>query len=101
MITWIQKYFQHHFRTVFAILLAGTIISFVFVYSASSGIGRAERRTVDRPYFGINLSSAEDTQRMLSDANLSALLNMGYSGIDNEQLQQYALQRQAALAFAS
>ena len=37
MITWIQKYFQHHFRTVFAILLAGTIISFVFVYGASNG----------------------------------------------------------------
>jgi peptidyl-prolyl cis-trans isomerase D len=100
MITWIQKYFQHHFRTVFAVLLAGTIISFVFVYSASSGIGRAERRTVDRPYFGINLSSAEDTQRMLDDAKLSALLNMGYSDIDNEQLQQYGLQRQAALALA-
>jgi len=38
---------------------------------------------------------------MLSDASLSALLNLGYSGIDNEQLQQYALQRQAALRFAS
>ncbi|HTZ21384.1 MAG TPA: peptidyl-prolyl cis-trans isomerase [Opitutaceae bacterium] len=101
MITWIQKYFQHHFRTVFAVLLAITIISFVFVYSASSGIGRAERRTVDRPYFGINLSSAEDSQRMLGDASLSALLNLGYSGVDNEQLQQYALQRQAALSFAA
>jgi peptidyl-prolyl cis-trans isomerase D len=85
---------------VFAILLAGTIISFVFVYGASNGIGRAERRSVERPYFGINLGSAEDTQRMLGDASLSALLNMGYSGIDNEQLQQYGLQRQAALAFA-
>ena len=100
MITWIQKYFQHHFRTVFAILLAGTIISFVFVYGASNGIGRAERRSVERPYFGINLSSAEDTQRMLGDANLSALLNLGYAGLDNEQLQQYALQRRAALTFA-
>jgi peptidyl-prolyl cis-trans isomerase D len=100
MITWIQKYFQHHFRTVFAVLLAGTIISFVFVYGASNGIGRAERRSVERPYFGINLGSAEDTQRMLDDAKLSALLNMGYSGIDNEQLQQYGLQRQAALALA-
>jgi peptidyl-prolyl cis-trans isomerase D len=100
MITWIQKYFQHHFRTVFAVLLAVTIISFVFVFSASSGLGRAERRVVDRPFFGINLSSSEDTQRMIGDANLSAMLNLGYSGIDNEQLQQYALQRQAALALA-
>ena len=100
MITWIQKYFQHHFRTVFAILLAITIVSFVFVYSASSGLGRAERRVVDRPFFGINLNSADDMQRVLGDASLSALLNLGYSGIDNEQLQQYALQRQAALALA-
>jgi peptidyl-prolyl cis-trans isomerase D len=100
MITWIQKYFQHHFRTVFAVLLAGTIISFVFVYGASNGIGRAERRSVERPYFGINLGSTDDSQRMLKDAYGSALLNMGYSGIDNEQLQQYGLQRQAALALA-
>ena len=100
MITWIQKYFQHHFRTVFAILLAGTIISFIFVYGASNGIGRAERRSVERPFFGINLGSAEDTQRLFGDANLSALLNLGYSGIDNDQLQRYALQRQATLALA-
>ena len=55
---------------------------------------------MERPYFGINLGSAEDTQRMLGDASLSALLNLGYSGIDNDQLQRYALQRQAALALA-
>ncbi len=100
MITWIQKYFQHHFRTVFAVLLAGTIISFIFVYGASNGIGRAERRSVERPFFGINLGSSEDTQRLFGDANLSALLNLGYTGIDNDQLQRYALQRQAALALA-
>jgi peptidyl-prolyl cis-trans isomerase D len=101
MITWIQKYFQHHFRTVFAVLLAGTIISFIFVYGASNGIGRAERRSVERPYFGINLGSTEDTQRLFGDANLSAMLNLGYAGLDNDQLQRYALQRQAALALAS
>ena len=41
MISWIQKYFQHHFRIIFAVLLAVTIISFIFTIGASPGIGRA------------------------------------------------------------
>jgi len=30
MISWIQRSFQHHFRMVFGVLLAVTIISFIF-----------------------------------------------------------------------
>ena len=35
MITWIQKYFQHHFRTIFGVLLALIIVSFVFITNTS------------------------------------------------------------------
>ena len=52
MISWIQKTFQHHFRTVFAVLLVLIIISFVVGINASGGFGQAERRHVDRPFFG-------------------------------------------------
>ena len=41
--------------------------------------------------------SQEDQARLFGDANLSATLQLGYSGISSEQLQQYALQRAAAL----
>ena len=60
MITWIQRYFQHHFRTIFAIVLIGTIVSFVIGFSPSGGLGRAERRQIDRQFFEYNLSLQED-----------------------------------------
>ena len=41
MISWIQKYFQHHFRVIFAVLLGVVIIAFVFT------IGAARKLNVD------------------------------------------------------
>ena len=101
MISWIQSTFQHHFRSIFAVLLALIIVSFVFTIGASPGLGRAERDKIARPFFDLNLGASEDTQRLLGDAGLSAYLNLGYGGLDNEQLQQYALQRYAALHLAN
>ncbi len=101
MITWIQKYFQHHFKTIFAVLLAVTIISFIFTIGASPGIGRGDRRVIDRQFFGYNLSLQEDQQRLMGDASLSANLQLGsFGGIDPEQIQNYAFQRAATLHLA-
>ncbi|WP_158277313.1 peptidyl-prolyl cis-trans isomerase [Opitutus sp. ER46] len=101
MISWIQKYFQHHFKTIFAILLAVTIISFIFTIGASPGIGRGDRRYVDREFFGYNLAMAGDQQRLMGDATLSINLQVGaMMGLDNDQVQQYAFQRAASLHLA-
>lgn len=101
MISWIQKYFQHHFKTIFAVLLAVTIISFIFTIGASPGIGRGDRRFVERQFFGYNLSMAEDVQHIRNDASISVGLQYGpMAGIDDEQIQQYGFQRTAALALA-
>jgi len=101
MISWIQKYFQHHFKTIFAILLAVTIISFIFTIGASPGIGRGDRRIVAREFFGYNLSLADDQQRLMGDAQLSASLQIGsLSGLEAEQIQNYAFHRAAALHLA-
>lgn len=101
MISWIQKYFQHHFRAIFTILLAVTIVSFIFTIGASPGIGRADRRYIEREFFGYNLALAQDQQRLMSDASLSASLQLGMmGGLDNDQLQQYAFQRAASLHLA-
>jgi peptidyl-prolyl cis-trans isomerase D len=103
MITWIQKYFQHHFRLVFAIVLAGVIIAFVFSIGAQgSAMGRADRGgIVDRPFFGKNLSLHSDLQQLMGDAGLSANLRVGmYAQLDSEQIQNYAFQRAATLHLA-
>jgi peptidyl-prolyl cis-trans isomerase D len=101
MITWIQRYFAHHFKTIFAVLLAVTIISFIFTIGASPGIGRGDRRVVERHFFGYNLGLQEDQQRLMGDAGLSANLQLGsFAGLEGEQIQSYAFQRAAALHLA-
>lgn len=102
MITWIQRYFQHHFKFIFAILLAGTIISFIFITNTSGGFGSSDSRTVvDRPFFGYNLALERDQERLMGDAGLSANLRVGpFGGLDASQIQNYAFQRAATLHLA-
>lgn len=103
MISWIQRTFQHHFRAVFAVMLILTIISFVFIYSPSSGLGSADAPAVKaQQYFDLNLASGTDQQKLLNDALLSINLQVGSSaGMDSSQLQSYALRRYAALRIAA
>ena len=100
MISWIQRTFQHHFRTVFGVLLAVTIISFIVTIGAGPGIGRGDRRDVKRDFFGYNLASQEDMGQVMGDASLSIELQVGYSDVDQEQIKSYALDRVAALKLA-
>ena len=102
MISWIQRYFQHHFRIVFALVLLATIISFIIAFGPGSSVGRGVegRAAVTREFFGYNLGSQDDETRLYGDANLSATLQIGYSSLDSSELQNYALQRAAALALA-
>lgn len=100
MITWIQKYFQHHFKVIFAVLLAGVIIAFVFTIGAAPGIGQADRQMVDRFFFGYNLGLQSDQQKLMGDASLSANLRFGSFGLDADRIQNYAFQRAAVLHLA-
>jgi len=101
MISWIQKYFQHHFRLIFAVMLIIMVVPLIWVFNASSGLGHADRRVIDRPFFGYNLGLQEDQQRLMSDASLSVSLQLGsLSGLDNEQIQTWAFQRAASLYLA-
>lgn len=100
MISWIQRYFQRHFKWLFLLLLGCTIISFVFITNASSGFGSAGPRRLSRPFFGYDLAREEDQRRIVDDANYSVFLKAGYPFMQGAQLEQYALQRIAALALA-
>jgi peptidyl-prolyl cis-trans isomerase D len=75
MISWIQKYFQHHFRVIFSVLLAVTIVSFIFTIGASPGIGRAERKVSSRPFFGRNLAAENEMAIVSRDTQLSSILH--------------------------
>ena len=99
MISWIQKYFQRHFRLVFALVLLAMAVPLVVIYSQSSGIGRAGSRILERPYFGHNLGNEAEAARIFRDGSLSAQLRGAYQA-SSSQLQQYGLSRVAGLALA-
>ena len=99
MISWIQRTFQQHFKWLFLALLVLVIVSFVFITNASSGFGHTAKQAPARPFFGINLGAAEDQQALVKDATLSAQLH-GMQIRNENQFQQYALQRHAALHLA-
>lgn len=100
MISWIQKYFQRHFKVVFFILLVGSAIPLVMVFNPSSGIGRGDRQVKDNWVFGYNLASQTDKARLYSEARVSAELQYGYVASDDE-LTDFAYQRAASLQLAN
>lgn len=103
MISWIQRTFQQHFKWLFLALLVMVIISFVFITNASSGLGRGgQKKMPDRLFFGVNLAKAEDVKALFQDAQLSLYLRRpSYAQQPSEgEIQQYALQRHAALHLA-
>jgi peptidyl-prolyl cis-trans isomerase D len=100
MISWIQRTFQHHFRLIFAVLLIGMVIPFIFTIGSTPGVGRAERTTVSREFFGHNLLSQEQNRELMEDTRLSAELQYGTTNVSQEQLQYYMYQRVASLHLA-
>jgi len=101
MFTWIQRYFQRHFGVIIVVILAAMAIPLIVVFTPSAGgIGRGGQFAQKRDVFGYNLASVEDQSRLIGDASLSVMLQMGYVALSDEQLQEYALQRAAALHLA-
>lgn len=100
MISWIQKYFQHHIRLVMFVMLLVIGLPMVFIYSQSSGLGHGDVRVREQKFFHVNLANAEQAQRMVRDAELSVFLRAGYPALQGAQLQRYAFQRVAGLALA-
>ena len=102
MISWIQRTFQQHFKWLFLALLVLVIISFVFVTNASSGLGHGGgRKLPPRPFFGLDLSQAEDMRKLASDAQLSIYLRFNpQREVPEAQLSNYALSRHASLHLA-
>lgn len=96
MISWIQRTFQHHFRLIFAVLLIGMVIPFIFTIGSTPGIGRAERTSATRDYFGHNIASQQEATALVSDARMSAELQYGAANVSQEQINYYMYQRVAS-----
>ncbi|HEY5227089.1 MAG TPA: peptidyl-prolyl cis-trans isomerase [Opitutaceae bacterium] len=95
MISWIQRSFQHHFRIIFAVLLVGMVIPFIFTIGSTPGVGRPDHKTADRDFFGHNLLSRDDNIQLVSDTRISAELQYGTEATP-DQIQYYMLQRVAS-----
>ncbi|OHE77329.1 MAG: hypothetical protein A3G75_03620, partial [Verrucomicrobia bacterium RIFCSPLOWO2_12_FULL_64_8] len=101
MISWIQRSFQLHFRIIFFVLLAVTIVSFIFTIGSTPGIGSAAPRVLHQEFFGLDLTKPGDSRRLLDDAGLSAnLRGIGYILQDAAALEGYGFRRVACLALA-
>lgn len=102
MISWIQRTFQHHFRAVFAVLLAVTIISFIATIGAAPGIGNGERKVTEADFYGHNLANGMDVRNIMMDGDVSIELQapQEYNYLEEAQRREYAFQRVAALALA-
>lgn len=100
MISWIQVTFQKHTKLIFVFLLLVVAIPFVFTIGAAPGIGKAGHELLKRPFFNYNLGSDDDQRRIFGDAELSIYLQAGFMALSGGQLQDYALQRVAALHIA-
>jgi peptidyl-prolyl cis-trans isomerase D len=90
---------------VFAVLLGITIISFILGINASGGFGRASPggEHVSRPFYGLDLASAEDNQQLMEAAAISVHLQLGLPfdlALPPDRIQSFALQRHAALWLA-
>lgn len=100
MISWIQRSFQQHFRIIFGLLLFVTIVSFIFTIGASPGIGRAGPKTYSQLFFGHDLSRQGASESLFGDASLSIQLQIGEMDSEGSQIQEYGLERTAALDMA-
>lgn len=64
MISWIQKYFQKHFKFVFLLVLLAIGLPMVVIYSSSGGGHTENIKMLDRPFFGVNLDNPEHMRRI-------------------------------------
>lgn len=99
MISWLQTNLQKHFRFLFIILLGVVIVAFVFTIGAAPGIGDGRQNIPNLRYFDVELTTDSQRQQFFNEAYYSSLLSG--APMSQEQLNQYAFNRAAALHLAN
>ena len=99
MISWLQTNLQKHFRFMFIILLGVVIVAFVFTIGAAPGIGDGRQNIPNLRFFDVELTTDSQRQQFFNEAYYSSLLSG--APMSQEQLNQYAFNRAAALHLAN
>lgn len=99
MISWLQTNLQKHFRFLFIILLGVVIVAFVFTIGAAPGIGDGRQNIPNLRFFDVELTTESQRQQFFNEAYYSSLLSG--APMSQEQLNQYAFNRAAALHLAN
>ncbi len=99
MISWLQTNLQKHFRFLFIILLGVVIVAFVFTIGAAPGIGDGRQDIPNLRFFEFELTTDSQRQQFFNEAYYSSLLSG--APMSQEQLNQYAFNRAAALHLAN
>jgi peptidyl-prolyl cis-trans isomerase D len=97
MIAWIQNVLERKGRILFILLLAVVIVSFVFVIGETPGCVGTERGAQVRDYYGYNLNSPDETNELVEEVLLSAILSTGQFPRSEQQVEQGFLTRAALL----
>lgn len=100
MIAWIQNVLERKGRILFILLLAVVIVSFVFVIGETPGCVGTERGAQARDYYGYDLNSPNETNELVEEVILSAILSTGRFPQGQAQIEQGFLTRAALLAQA-
>ena len=99
MISWLQTNLQKHFRFLFIILLGVVIVAFVFTIGAAPGIGDGRQNIPNLRFFDVELTTESQREQFFNEAYYSSLLSG--APMSQEQLNQYAFNRAAALHLAN
>lgn len=86
MITWMQTALQKHLKTIFILLLAIIIISFVFTIGAAPGIRGVENEVPEIKFYGVNLTSERELRPYQEAAMLSSILDFGVPPHSEQQM---------------
>jgi peptidyl-prolyl cis-trans isomerase D len=100
MISWISNLVQKRSKAIFSVLLFIIIIAFVFTIGAGPGIVSSDKTNYQRDFYGIDLNSAPDVQRLQSATMVNRYIN-GMRQYDENQFQQQMLVRQVRLFLAN
>ena len=97
MIAWIQNVLERKGRILFILLLAVVIVSFVFVIGETPGCVGTEPGAQARDYYGYNLNSPTETNELVEEVILSAILSTGRFPQSERQVEEGFLTRAALL----
>ncbi len=100
MFTWLQSITRKYGKWMFLLLLAPVIVAFVFTVTPGRSGLKSGMSVRELDYFGYNLASEVDMQKIYRGAEISAWIQSGRRPYKKEMIEDLAFNRIAFLALA-